>query len=120
MTELYPKLRLAVNLGLTVVIGVLSSIYATQVTPNGNLDWSLSWHLPSFWILVAASIVLIAIQVLFYKGDEKLSQFADDAHCIAFARRLKLEGVLEDIRKNPEKAALIEVGKMLDDMGVKK
>lgn len=120
MANTFPKLRLAITLILTIAVGVLSSVFATQIMPNGNLDWSLTLKASSFYILVPTSALLVALQIIFYRGDEKVSQFSDDLYCIGYARKMKMVAMARDIREHPEKAQLMEVSKMLEDMGIKK
>lgn len=119
MADNFPKIRLALTLGLTIVIGVLSSIFATEIMPNGKLDWALTLKASSFYFLAPASLVLIALQVWFYRGDEKISRFGDDLYCIAHIRSSKMQAMAADLKAHPEKATLIKVDDMLRDMGIK-
>lgn len=114
-----PRLRLVVTLLLTIAIGVLSSIFATQVTPNGNLDWSLSTKASSFWWLFGSAVCWIGVHLAFLNHDENILLFADDQHCIAHIRKTKLEGLAALVKTNPEKASLVDAKTVLKNLEIK-
>lgn len=114
-----PRLRLSVTLFLTVVIGVLSSIFASQIMPKGELDWSLLPKVSSFWLLILCALVWIFIHVRFLNYDENIMKYADDQHCLAIIRKTKLEGLAALIRKNPEQASLVDAESFLKNLRVK-
>ena len=115
-----PRIRLVITLILTIAIGVLSSLFATEITPNGDVEWNLTAKVQSFWFLVAASIVWIIIHFIFLHNDENLLKYADDSHCLAHIRKTKLDGYAALVKKDPSKADLIGVSKLLKDLQVKK
>ncbi|WP_227731209.1 hypothetical protein [Yersinia proxima] len=114
-----PRLRLSVTLLLTVAIGVLSSIMAGQIMPQGVLTWSLLPKVSSFWLLVLFSGGWIFIHVNFLNYDENIMRYADDQHCIALIRKAKLEGLVVLIQKNPEQASLVDAKTFLKNLGIK-
>jgi hypothetical protein len=114
-----PRLRLTVTLLLTIVIGVMSSIFATQVTPNGALDWSLTLKVSSFWWLVGGAVCWLSVHLFFLNHDENVLQFADDQHCIAHIRKTKLEGLAALVKTDPERASLVDVKTILKNLEVK-
>lgn len=114
-----PRLRLVVTLLLTIAIGVLSSIFATQVTPNGTLDWSLATKVSSFWWLLGSSAVWVVVHLVFLNHDENVLLFADDQHCIAHIRKTKLEGLAALVKSDPEKASLVDAKTVLKNLEVK-
>ena len=114
-----PRLRLTATLLLTIIIGVMSSIFATQVTPNGVLDWSLTLKVSSFWWLVGSAVCWLGVHLTFLNYDESVLLFADDQHCIAHIRRTKLEGVAALVKTDPEKASLLDVKTVLKNLEVK-
>ncbi len=114
-----PRLRLALNTVLTIVIGVLSSILASQIMPEGKLTWSLLPQVLSFWILLVVSILWFWIQCSLLNYDEDVAKFSDDAHCKAHMRRTQLEGIAQMIKNDPTQANLIDCKEFLKKMGVK-
>lgn len=114
-----PRLRLAITLLLTIVIGVLSSILATQIMPQGVLNWALLPRVSSFWMLILFSAFWLYIHVVFLNYDESVMRYADDQHCIAIIRKAKLDGIASFIRENPEQASLVDAKTFLDNLGVK-
>jgi hypothetical protein len=108
-----------VTLALTIVIGVLSSVLAAQVMPDGKLDWSLLTKVSSFWILLIVSACWIFVHVRFLGFDESVQNFADDEHCLAYIRKAKLEGLAQLIKNNPKRAELVDAKKLLKNLDVK-
>jgi len=116
----FPRLRLAITLALTVAIGVLSSILASQIMPNGRLDWSLLPKVSSFWILLLVTVVWLSVQVIYMNYDYGLITYADDLHCEAAIRKLKLDALAADLLKNPEKAHALDATALRKDLGLKR
>lgn len=115
-----PRLRLAATLVMTVLIGILSSVLASQIMPNGKLDWSLLPEVSSFWILIVIASMWLYIQVRFLNYDESVLNFLDDNHCIEHIRKTKLEGLARLIQTSPEKAELVDAKMWLKNLEVKK
>lgn len=114
-----PRLRLTATLVMTVSIGILSSLLASQIMPGGTLTWTLLPQVSSFWLLIVIGSLWIYIQVGFLSYDESVSYFLDDNHCLAHIRKSKLEGLALFIKSNPEQAVLIDAKKYLEDLKVK-
>jgi hypothetical protein len=114
-----PRLRLGITLALTIAIGVLSSIFASQIMPGGVLTWSLTSTVSSFWLLLCIGAILVYLNVAFLNHDQSVQKFADDEHCLAFIRKAQLEGLAEKIRKNPQDVELIDAKKFLKSLNVK-
>lgn len=114
-----PRLRLVATLLLTVAIGVLSSVLASQIMPGGVLDWALLPKVSSFWVLMLVSVLWVFMNVSFMSHDENIMKFADDQHCLAYIRKAKLEGLSKHIRENPDQASLVDAKVFLKNLGVK-
>lgn len=114
-----PRFRLAVTLSLTIIIGVLSSVLASQIMPQGTLDWSLLPRVSSFWILFLFAGFWIFVHLQFLHYDESVMNFADDEHCRAHIRKTQLEGIAMMVKSNPTKAGLINVKDILKGLEVK-
>jgi hypothetical protein len=97
----------------------MSSIFATQVTPNGVLDWSLTLKVSSFWWLVGGAVCWLGVHLFFLSYDESVLLFADDLHCIAHIRKTKLEGLAALVKTDPEKASLVDAKTILKNLEVK-
>lgn len=113
-----PKLRLVITLVLTIVIGVLSSILATQLMPNGVFDIRLLFSTSGFWILLVVGIIWIWVQVQFMNYDVSILAFADDEHCLAYIRKAKLEGLAQKIKNDPNSAEMVDAKGFLENLGV--
>ncbi|WP_153039156.1 hypothetical protein [Microbulbifer sp. Q7] len=114
-----PRLRLSANLVLTIMIGVLSSTLSAQLMQEGSISWSLMPLTSSFWLLFIFSMIWIYLHIHLLNFDQNTLRFADDEHCVAYIRKAKLEGLAESIRKNPEKAELVDAKVFLKNLGVK-
>lgn len=114
-----PRLRLAATLVMTVLIGILSSVLASQIMPNGVLDWILIPQVSSFWVLLIISSAWVYIQVRFLNHDESILNFLDDNHCKAYIRKTKLEGLALFIKQNPQQAELVDAVKFMKNLKVK-
>lgn len=110
---------MAVTLALTIVIGVLSSILASQIMPQGVLTWSLLTQVSSFWILLLTSSGFVYLNICLLDYDKDIMRYADDAHCIAYIRKAKLEGMVALIRLDPAQAPLVDAKIILKNLGVK-
>ncbi|AXT30702.1 hypothetical protein [Pseudoalteromonas tunicata] len=114
-----PRVRLIITLVLTIIIGVLSSLFATEITPDGVIDWALTYKTFSFWGLLVTSVIWILIHLIFLKHDENILRFTDDAHCIGHIRKTKLDGYAALVKDDPKQANLINVTDLLKDLKVK-
>lgn len=114
-----PRVRLGINLFLTVSIGVMSSILASQIMPNGILTWGLVTHVISFWILLPLSCFWFWIQCEFLNYDEDVTKFADDAYCKAHMRKSQLQGIAQVIKSDPVQSHLIDTKEFFKKMGIK-
>lgn len=114
-----PRLRLGINLVLTIMIGVMSSILASQIMPDGELTWSLLTHVISFWILLPLAVLWFWIQCVFLGYDEDVAKFADDVYCKAHMRKSQLEGIAKVIQSDPSQVHLIDSKDLFKKMGIK-
>lgn len=114
-----PRVRAGVNLVATIFIGLLSSILATQIMPQGTLNWELTYKSSAFWMLFFATAALLKFQSFCIDFDTDVAKFGDAAHCIAYIRKAQLEGLAEHIRKNPGEAMLIDSKDLLEKWVIK-
>lgn len=114
-----PRTRASINLLLSIFIGLISSILATQIMPQGQLSWKLLHTASAFWALIVVAATLLTFQWYCIGYDEDVTRFGDAAHCIAYIRKAQLEGAARHIRKNPEQAMLMDAKELLKKMGIK-
>lgn len=115
-----PRGRAILSTILTVLIGVSSSILASQMMPNGTFKFGLLTHVWGFWVLLLLTIVWIWVQISFLNYEENILNFADDSHCIAYARKAQLEGLAQTIKKDPSQFNLIKLTDFMKDLEVEK
>lgn len=87
--------------------------------PAGVLTWLLVPNVVSFWLLMFFGTIWISLNIAFFNHDESVLRFSDDAHCLAFIRKAKLEGLAEKIRRNPEEVELVDAQEFLRSLDVK-
>ncbi len=104
-----PKTRLTITLMLTIVIGVFSSLFATEITPDGKVEWSLTFKTFSFWVLVLLSIVWLWVHIKFMEYDNSILAFADDEYCKAYMRKTELEAYAANIKDNPSQVSIFKL-----------
>ncbi len=104
-----PKIRLAVTLFLTIVIGVFSSLFATEITPNGIVEWNRTFKTYSFWILIILSIIWLWIHINLMEYDNSILAFSDDEYCKAYMRKAQLEAYVLNIKENPKEVNTMEL-----------
>ncbi|UZJ44218.1 hypothetical protein OOT55_16380 [Marinimicrobium sp. C6131] len=114
-----PKFRLIVSSLLTIAVGVLCSLFASEISKSGVVEWSSFHKTRSFWLLLVVVVVWIWAQVFYLKHDERVHAFSDDAFCLAHIRKTKLEAFARLVKTDPEKANLVKASTLLEDLGVK-
>lgn len=112
-----PRSRLAVTIIGTVVVGVLTGVYAIQIAPNGVIAWSKLIQVSSFWPLVIVTAIWFLIHFAFLGRDQAIERFADDQHCVAFVRFTNLEAYARRVKADPTQARVARV--VLEELGVK-
>lgn len=114
-----PKLKLVVVLILTILIGVLSSVFVTEITHDGKIEWSRTTTVLSFWLLFLVSIFWIGLQVAYLNHEQNILRFSDDQHCLAYIRKTKLDGYATQIKNDPSSVNLMDVGALMKELKVK-
>lgn len=104
-----PKLRLLLTLALTILIGVFSSLFATEIAPEGILIWSLYSQAFSFWVLITLSIIWLYLHVNFMRNDSDILRFADDEYCKAHIRKTDLEAYSALSKRTPESLNSVDI-----------
>lgn len=108
-----------ITLLLTILIGVFSSLLATEIAPGGEIDYKLVNDAFSFWALLVLSFIWIYMHVEFLKHDENILKFTDDAHCIGYIRKTKLDAFAALVKLDPQQVKLINVSDLLKELKVK-
>ncbi|HAS6022033.1 TPA: hypothetical protein I7136_23555 [Vibrio vulnificus] len=114
-----PRVRLTITLILTILIGVFSSLLATEIAPGGVINYKLVNDAASFWILLILSIIWLYVHVAYLRYDENILKFADDAHCVGFIRKTKLDAYAAIVQRDPAQANLINANDLFKELKVK-
>ncbi|GGO86279.1 hypothetical protein GCM10011348_36770 [Marinobacterium nitratireducens] len=114
-----PKFRLIVSSLLTIAVGVLCSLFATEISKSGVVEWSAFHKAESFWWLLIVVVIWVSAQIFYLKHDERVYAFSDDAFCLAHIRKTKLEAFARQVKTDPDKANLVKASTLLKDLGVK-
>lgn len=114
-----PKLRLAVNLISTVMVGLICSILATKIAPDGDVDISrvdLSW---TTFLFVLVCLFTFLIQYKFMDYDQNIMSYLDSAKCQAYLHKMKVDGMAEHFKANPHEAMTMNVNEIMKKFGRK-
>lgn len=80
-----PRWRLTVTIIGTILVGILSGLYAIELAPNGVIVWSNWAKVSSFWPLIIVGLAWLLIQISFLRYEEArervIERFADDVYC---------------------------------------
>lgn len=87
-----------INLAGGVVLGILGNVYAAEIAPSGVICWSSLTTVRLFWPVVLVSVFWIWLNVGFLNYDQDIAKFADDAHCLAYVRKARLEAYARQIK----------------------
>ena len=96
-----PRTRLLVTTLFSVILAIVSGVYATQIVPDGKIAWLKLTSVSSFWPLVIVILIWIAIQLGFLGYDEAVERFSDDGYCRAFIRYTNLNAYAQTVKDNP-------------------
>jgi len=114
-----PKVRVAINLFSTILIGIYCSVIAAKIAPDGELDitrFNFSFTTVSFLVLFVFSVWL---QLKIMNYDINVMSFLDDARCRAYVHKMKLDGMAAHIKSNPHEAVALDVNKVMKGFGAK-
>src|SRR6266700_4028529 len=62
-----PRWRLTVTIIGTILVGILSGLYASELAPNGVIVWSNWAKVSSFWPLIIVGLAWLLIQISFLR-----------------------------------------------------
>lgn len=114
-----PKFRLAVTLIGGVIPGILGNVYASQIAPNGLIDWSSLVSVPAFWPLLISFSLWLLLNLGFLGYDEDVARFKDNGYCLAYVRKMHLEAYARQVREAPENASLTDAKALLKALNIK-
>jgi len=114
-----PVARLLASLITTLTAGVLASAFVVDITVDGKIHWAETSSSRTFYLLVAFVVVWLALQLVFLDHDRDVVKFADDEHCLAYARKMQLEAVAADLKSNPSHAVTIDLTAMMKQLKIK-
>ena len=119
--EASPRWRLTITTGGTILVGILSGLYANELAPKGVVAWSSWATVSSFWPLVILGLLWLLTQISFLRYDEAreraIERFADDVYCRGYVRRTNLEAYAISVKNDPTLAR--PAREVLKELGVK-
>jgi hypothetical protein len=115
----FPRFRLAVNLAGSVVLGILCNVYATQIAPDGKIKWSSLATVSVFWPVLLTLIAWFWLNLGFLNYDQDVARFADDAHCLAYVRKVRLEAYARQVQENPF-SETVDARELLKELKIQK
>lgn len=114
-----PKKRFFTLFIGSLVFSGYVGVYVNIVTPNrgDSFDWKFAFSGTHFVGLLVVAGIWTGINYLFLSADEDVARFADERHCVAFARKARLEAYARDLftgKRGTSKSA----AEVLKDLGL--
>lgn len=94
-----PAGKTLVTVLTTVLAGVLSGTFVTEITVDSALNWILFYKAKSFYALGALTIFSYWHTRAVYLIERDVSKFADREYCIAYIRSQCLPDLAEQVRQ---------------------
>lgn len=116
----FPRLRLLITTLVTTLLSVITSVMATQIAPNGELEFSKVMTSSSSIYTAAVALLWLLVQVAYLRSDESLLAYAKDEVVLARMRQTVLSAYADLLKLDPRIALTMDVNAVLDQMRVKK
>jgi hypothetical protein len=82
-----------------IAIGVISGAYVNEITTSDGVKWARSWSSTSFYLLIAAAIIMVIFHRAVYLHETSVDKFRDDQFCMAYVRSKCLPEAAERYRE---------------------
>jgi hypothetical protein len=85
--ETSPLFKTIIGVFSLVIFSVLSGAFTTEISIDGNLEWSTFYKARSFYGLMLSSILMYFYFRLQFSFDQNVTKFQDDEYCKAYMRK---------------------------------
>lgn len=82
-----------------ILSGVFSGALITEITIEGNLDWSTVHEAKSFYVLLGLLIVIYVYNRFLYQEEQSVRKFLDNDYCRAYVKSKALPELAGEYRK---------------------
>jgi len=94
-----PEWKTFFSVVFPIAIGVISGAYVNEITTPDGVKWMRSWNLPTFYLLIAATALMVVFHRTLYLHDISIDKFRDDQFCLAYVRSKCLPEAAERYRE---------------------
>lgn len=94
-----PGWRTLFSIAFPIAIGVVSGAYVNELTTPDGVKWARSWSLASFYLLVAATSLMVVFHRAVYLHEISIDKFRDEQFCMAYMRSKCLPEAAERYRE---------------------
>ena len=81
-----PEWKATLSIVLSIVTGILSGPFVTEITVDGRLLWRSFYKAHSFYLLVVLSILIFIYNRFLYLREKDIEKFRDAEYCLAYMR----------------------------------
>lgn len=81
-----PEWKTLFSVVFPIAIGVISGAYVNEITTPEGVKWARSFILPSFYLLITATILMVVFHRVVYLHETSVDKFRDDQFCMAYVR----------------------------------
>ena len=94
-----PSLRTAISVLLSVVKGIFSNTFVTDISVNGTIYWASFYESASLYVVIFSAILTFVYNRYCHAQDIDISDFGDQDYCLAYARSQLLPEQIELYKK---------------------
>ncbi|MBD9573433.1 hypothetical protein [Ensifer sp. ENS08] len=115
-----PFLKTAISLTASILIGIFSNTFVSDITASGHVDWSSTYRSTSFYLLVVSAGATLLFHKWLHAFETEIQNFRDTEYCRAYALSRLLPEQIEKSRQKIKdgetgefQAAMREIQKVL-------
>jgi hypothetical protein len=110
-----PLPKTIVAILLPIIIGVLSSIYTTDITTISGMKMGLSFNKLSFYLLLVSTLLLCVFYYLVYKYETDMLRYHDNEFCVAYIRSQLITEMADNYRRQIRSGQMTDLSQMMED-----
>ena len=81
-----PGTKTVISIATSVLGGVFSNTFVTEVTTPKGIDWASFYGTFSFWALLVVCLITFLFHRFLHSYETEISAFKDADFCMAYAR----------------------------------
>lgn len=81
-----PGIKTAISIVTSVLGGIFTNTFVTEITTPKGIDWALFYGTFSFWAILVVCLVTFLFHRFLHSYETEVSAFMDTEFCLAYAR----------------------------------